>query len=81
MDNRDRREESNRKNSRNKDEENYGTLFAEWSGRIERRIARGILLLALLLILAQLVLQFPAMRRLLTTTDRSEGIPFHYVPR
>lgn len=66
-------------NMNNGEGERYRSLFASWSDRIERRIARGIVLLALLLFLCQLLLQFPAMRRLMTTTDRSEGIPFHYV--
>ncbi|RED60478.1 hypothetical protein [Cohnella lupini] len=57
----------------------YRTDFATWSGRMERYIVRGIILLATLLILSQLLLQSPAVRRLLTTTDDSEGVPFHYV--
>jgi hypothetical protein len=48
---------------------------------MERFLVRGILLLATLLILSQLLLQSPIARRLLTTTDHSEGVPFRYVAR
>jgi hypothetical protein len=57
------------------------TTFADWSDRVERVLARGILLLAILLCMFQLALQFPAARHWLTTTDDSEGVPFHYVVR
>lgn len=57
----------------------YKSRFASWSDRIERLILRGIMLLAILLCLSQLILQFPAARHWLTTTDHSEGVPFHYV--
>lgn len=50
--------------------------FTAWSDRIERYIRRGIVVLALLLALSQVVLQFPAARYWLTTTDESEGVPF-----
>ncbi|MCD9021231.1 hypothetical protein [Cohnella silvisoli] len=55
--------------------------YAAWSDRIERVLARGIMVLAILLCLFQLALQFPLARHLLTTTDDSEGVPFHYVAR
>jgi hypothetical protein len=57
------------------------STFASWSDRVERTLVKGIILLALLLCLFQLALQFPAARHLLTTTDVSEGVPFHYVAR
>ncbi|MFC5531720.1 hypothetical protein [Cohnella yongneupensis] len=50
--------------------------FSAWSDRIERYLRRGILILAILLCLSQLVLQFPAVRYWMTTTDESEGVPF-----
>jgi hypothetical protein len=57
------------------------TTFAAWSDRIERVLVRGILLLAILLCMFQLALQFPVARHWLTTTDDSEGVPFQYVVR
>lgn len=55
--------------------------FAHWSDRIERLLKRAILLLVIVLVIVQLVLQFPAARYWLTTTDHSEGVPFHYDAR
>ncbi|BBI33174.1 hypothetical protein KCTCHS21_25730 [Cohnella abietis] len=52
--------------------------FSAWSDRMERLIARGIGILLILLILSQLVLQFPIVRHWLTTTDDAEGVRFHY---
>ncbi|WP_256757265.1 hypothetical protein [Cohnella sp. WQ 127256] len=59
----------------------YKSNFISWSDRIERLLVRSIKLLIILLILSQLILQFPAARRVLTTIDGSEGIPFHYDAR
>ena len=50
--------------------------FTAWSDSVERYIRGGIVILAILLCLSQLVLQFPAARYRLTTTDVSEGVPF-----
>lgn len=50
--------------------------FTAWSDSVERYLRRGIVILAVLLCLSQLVLQFPAARYWLTTTDESEGVPF-----
>ncbi|MBO9599556.1 MAG: hypothetical protein J7559_17245 [Cohnella sp.] len=50
--------------------------FTVWSDSVERYIRRGIVILAVLLCLSQLVLQIPAARYWLTTTDESEGVPF-----
>ncbi|QJD82396.1 hypothetical protein [Cohnella herbarum] len=57
--------------------EQYQSVFTAWSDRLERLFVRGIAVLVVLLIVSQLVLQFPAARHWLTTTDESEGIPFH----
>jgi len=59
----------------------YRSDFAIWSDRIERLLKRGILMLVILLVIVQLVLQIPAARHLLTTTDHSEGVPFNYDAR
>jgi hypothetical protein len=66
---------------RDDDSNKIRTTFVTWSNRVERLLARGILLLAILLCMFQLALQFPAARHWLTTTDDSEGVPFHYVAR
>jgi len=50
--------------------------FTAWSDTVERYLRRGIVILAVLLCLSQLVLQIPAARYWLTTTDESEGVPF-----
>ncbi len=55
--------------------------FADWSDRAERWIVRGIKALVVLLIVSQLALQFPGIRQWLTTTDRSEGVPYRNPPR
>ncbi|MFC5467798.1 hypothetical protein ACFPPD_03645 [Cohnella suwonensis] len=59
----------------------YSSAFRKWSGRAERRIARAILVLAALLVVSQLLLQFPSVRRLVTSADRAEGIPFRQSTR
>lgn len=50
--------------------------FTAWSDSVERYLRRGIVILVILLCVSQLVLQFPAARYWLTTTDESEGVPF-----
>jgi hypothetical protein len=54
------------------------SLYFAWSDRVERALARWIMLLIILLVVFQMVLQFPAARHLLTTTDYSEGVPVNY---
>jgi hypothetical protein len=66
---------------RDEDSNKIRTTFSAWSDRVERVIARGIMLLLILLCLFQLALRFPGARHWLTTTDDSEGVPFHYVAR
>jgi hypothetical protein len=61
------------------DSESYKDDFTLWSNRMERILKRGIKTLAILLVLLQLVLQFPGVRHRLTTTDGPEGVPFHVV--
>jgi hypothetical protein len=53
--------------------------FTTLSNRVEHYIKKGIIILTILLCLSQLLLQFPFARHWLTTTDHSEGIPFHYI--
>jgi len=50
--------------------------FAQWSDRAEKWIVKGIKTLVVLLLVAQLALQFPAVRQRLTTTDGAEGVPY-----
>ncbi|MFB9277251.1 diadenosine tetraphosphatase [Cohnella cellulosilytica] len=50
--------------------------FTAWSDRAERWIVAGIKALVVLLIASQLALQFPGIRQWLTTTDRTEGVPY-----
>ncbi len=64
--------ERNDDNMRNSD-------YTAWSDKVERVLLKAIMLLAILLCLSQFVLQFPAARHWITTTDDSEGVPFHYV--
>jgi hypothetical protein len=63
------------------DNSKFRSTFASWSDRVERVLVKGIMLLGILLCMFQFALQFPAARHLLTTTDVSEGVPFHYVAR
>lgn len=58
------------------DNDNPEPKFTVWSDSVERYLRRGIVILAILLCLSQLVLQIPAVRYWLTTTDVSEGVPF-----
>lgn len=51
--------------------------FAAWSDRVERHFKSWIIILAVLLALSQLLLQFPSVRHNLTTTDQSEGVPYY----
>ncbi|WP_373229750.1 DUF5359 family protein [Cohnella sp.] len=53
--------------------------FTAWSDRVEKILKRVIVILVIFLCIAQLILQFPSARHLLTTTDSSEGVPFHYI--
>ncbi|CAM3777259.1 hypothetical protein COLU111180_07895 [Cohnella lubricantis] len=48
----------------------------KWFAKSERLIIRGIAILAVLLLLSQLALHFPAARHLLTHTDHWEGIKY-----
>ena len=59
-----------------KNNDNPEPKFTAWSDSVERCLRRAIVILAVLLCLSQLVLQFPAARYWLTTTDESEGVPF-----
>ncbi|MFD0670449.1 hypothetical protein [Cohnella sp. GCM10027633] len=61
---------------REQQDRNPEPTFSAWSDRIESYIRGGIIVLAVLLVLSQAVLQIPAARYLLTTTDESEGVPF-----
>ncbi|WEK55667.1 MAG: DUF5359 family protein [Candidatus Cohnella colombiensis] len=53
--------------------------FTAWSERVERYIVRVIVVLTVLLCLSQLMLQFPSVRRLISSTERTEGVPFPYI--
>ncbi|WP_239614110.1 hypothetical protein [Cohnella mopanensis] len=64
-----------------KSKQKYQSDFVAWSSRLERLILRGIIVLVVLLSVSQLMLQFPAARHWLTSTDDSEGVPFHYHAR
>jgi len=50
--------------------------FASWSDRAERRIVRAIKTLVALLLIAQLIMQIPAVRHKLATADEPEGIAY-----
>ncbi|MNU09812.1 hypothetical protein D3C72_2565940 [compost metagenome] len=54
----------------------YEELFAVFSGRIERLLVRGALVLACLLLSVQLLLLVPGVRHLLVKVERMEGDPF-----
>lgn len=54
-------------------EEPYIRLFLALSERVERRLLRAIVVLALLLILSQGLLQFEAVRNRLLVVERLEG--------
>lgn len=49
----------------------------KWFAWSERLILRGIAVLAVLLLLAQFALHFPAARHLLTRTEHWEGTRYH----
>jgi hypothetical protein len=50
--------------------------FLTWSDRAERRLKQAVWCLAVLLLLAQTLLQYPAVRSWLTATERWEGVEF-----
>jgi hypothetical protein len=52
--------------------------FIAWSDQVEKVMKRVIIGLTILLVTTQFILQFPIVRQWITTTDHSEGIPFHY---
>ncbi|KIL34857.1 hypothetical protein SD71_17810 [Cohnella kolymensis] len=54
--------------------------FVTWSDRLERLLVRWIIILAVLLTVSQGLLQFPSVRERVTTTDASEGVPYHPRP-
>jgi len=61
----------------NNSKDRYVQDFISWSDRMEKIMIKGIKALIGLLIVAQLALQFPAVRHWITKADSAEGIPFH----
>lgn len=55
----------------------YTELFLYFSERVEFWLKRGVIAVAVLLLLAQVALQFPAIRHILASADRHEGVPIH----
>ncbi|TVY04545.1 hypothetical protein [Cohnella terricola] len=60
-----------------KSKDRYDQEFIAWSDRMEKMLIKGIKALIGLLIVAQLALQFPAVRHWITKADSAEGVPFH----
>ncbi|MFC5403840.1 hypothetical protein [Cohnella soli] len=61
--------------------DDYSSAFRKWSGQVEKILARAIIALVALLVVSQLLLQSPAIRRHITSADRAEGIPFRQSTR
>lgn len=45
--------------------------------RVERGLIKVGIILAIVLVIMQGMLQFPALRTVLTQVDRMEGVPYH----
>lgn len=54
----------------------YEQLFIRWSERAERLIRIGIVTLLALLLLSQLLLQWPLFRKTALKVERLEGVPY-----
>ncbi|WP_181592956.1 hypothetical protein [Paenibacillus sp. YN15] len=54
----------------------YEELFKTFSAAVERRLLHIAAVLAVLLVVAQLLLQIPAVRHALLRVERLEGTPF-----
>jgi hypothetical protein len=50
------------------------------NNRVERLLARGAVALAILLVVSQIALQFPALRAWLTPAGQEEGIRYPDTP-
>lgn len=57
----------------------YTELFLTFSDRVELWIKRGIIVLVALLLLSQAVLSVPALRHVLASADRHEGVPIQRI--
>lgn len=49
--------------------------YADFAVRMEKRLLKLIVLLLVLLVLGQTAMRFPALRPLLSMTDKWEGVP------
>lgn len=59
----------------------YTELFLYFSERVEFWLKRGVIAVAVLLLLLQAALQFPAIRHLLASADRHEGVPIYHTDK
>lgn len=57
----------------------YTELFLTFSDRVELWIKRGIIVLVALLLLSQAALAVPALRHVLASADRHEGVPIQRI--
>lgn len=58
-------------------EQEDNRLKVKWFAKSERLILKGIAIFAVLLLLSQLALHFPAARQLLTHTEHWEGTRYY----
>ncbi|MGX4584779.1 hypothetical protein [Paenibacillus chitinolyticus] len=56
--------------------ERYELLFVEFSERVEKILLRCLYVLLAGLLISQLLLQFPAVRKEITRVDPLEGVPY-----
>lgn len=56
--------------------ERYERLFVEFSERVEKLLLRCLYVLLAGLLISQLLLQFPAVRKEITRVDPLEGVPY-----
>lgn len=57
----------------------YTELFLAFSDQVELWIKRGIIALVLLLLLSQAALSVPALRHVMASADRHEGVPIQRI--
>jgi hypothetical protein len=54
----------------------YEALFLQFSSKVERWLLRFAAVILIILLLTQLLLQFPAVRQKISLAERAEGIPY-----